>query len=547
MKEKNDKIKYAVMVNGDKIKRWQAEVLKQLNESNLCDCVLIISNPDSFEKRQGILKRVFKRGWFFYFLLNRKFKVEAEQEDNLPINIPVLTIKTDKKGASDYFSDADISKIKEYNPVFIIRFGYNILRGDILKVAEKGIWSFHHGDERKFRGGPFGFHEIRKKSLTTGVILQKLTSKLDAGHVLMRREYITVMHSWKEMRQRLLAENNDMVLLAVKKYLVNNEPIPAESATNAPIYRVPGFFSMLNFMFALIINRLCFHFKRLFIYEKWHVEVGLTENSPFNLSIPAITKITSKSNKAFYADPFLIQLDDKQLVLSEYFSYKSKLGEIYSTLSGEKSKPWLQKSSHLAYPYVFEHNGQNWVIPENANSGKCIAYCVDNELNIIDEKVLVNLPLVDASLLKYNDKFYIFCGLKGQLPNEKLFVFWADCFEGPYFPHEMNPVKVSPNGSRSGGSMIFWQNEVYRPTQVYAENYGNKVLINKIIELSPKQFIEEAYCEIAPDIFGKKYKGLHTYSVCNNHFAVDLKLHKFGFAAFGFRMKQNKKKGHINA
>ncbi|MGD9494616.1 MAG: hypothetical protein AB7V36_14835 [Bacteroidales bacterium] len=547
MIDKQEYISYAIMVNGQHLKRWQAETIEILNQSGLCRCVLIISNPDVTSHKKNVFGKLLNRRLLYNFLLNRYFNVGAEQMCTLPTDVPIIEIAAEQKGVSHYFTEADILKIKEFRPAFIVRFGYNILRGAILETAPYGIWSYHHGDERKFRGGPFGFHEIRTKTPVSGVILQKLTSRLDAGQVLLRREYITVMHSWKEMRQRLLAANSDMVLQAVKMYIINNETIPLASTTQAPVFKAPGNMRMLWFIAALWMRRVSFHIKRLLVYESWHVESGLTYNSPLVPVLPSVTNVSASNSGAFHADPFLLQTSDNLYVLSEFFSYSRKLGSITANRDEQDGRLWLQKDTHLAYPYVFSYSGEHWIIPENADSGKCIAYRVDNELNIIEELVLLDLPAVDPSLVFHEGKFYLFCGLKDQLPNEKLFVFWSDSLGGPYHAHSMNPVKVSPVGSRPGGTLLKWQDHVYRPAQVSDIFYGYKILIYKLIKLSPDVFVENQISEINPAIFGKQYSGLHTYSVSGNHYAVDLKTHRVGFAAFIFKWKQNRKNRRADA
>ncbi|HPF00516.1 MAG TPA: hypothetical protein PKY63_07610 [Bacteroidales bacterium] len=547
MIDKQEYISYAIMVNGQHLKRWQAEAIEILNQSGLCRCVLIISNPDDTSHKKNVFGKLLNRRLLYNFLLNRYFNVGAEQMCTLPTDVPIIEIAAEQKGVSHYFTEADILKIKEFRPAFIVRFGYNILRGAILEAAPYGIWSYHHGDERKFRGGPFGFHEIRTKTPVSGVILQKLTSRLDAGQVLLRREYITVMHSWKEMRQRLLAANSDMVLQAVKMYIINNEKIPAASTTQAPVFKAPGNMRMLWFIAALWMRRVSFHIKRLLVYESWHVESGLTYNSPLVPVLPTVTNVSASNSGAFHADPFLLQTSDNLYVLSEFFSYSRKLGSITANRDEQDGRLWLQKDTHLAYPYVFSYSGEHWIIPENADSGKCIAYRVDNELNIIEELVLLDLPAVDPSLVFHEEKFYLFCGLKDQLPNEKLFVFWSDSLGGPYHAHAQNPVKVSPVGSRPGGSMINWQGNLYRPAQVSDIYYGYKILIYKILKLSPQLFVEIEKSEINPAIFGSQYNGLHTYSIYGNHYAVDLKTHRVGLAAFIFKWKQNRKNRRADA
>ena len=86
----------------------------------------------------------------------------------------------------DYFFDKDIIKIENRNLDVVVRFGFNILKGRILYCTKFGIWSYHHGDNNFFKGGPSGFWEMYKKNPITGCVLQRLSEKLDSGDVIYR-------------------------------------------------------------------------------------------------------------------------------------------------------------------------------------------------------------------------------------------------------------------------------------------------------------------------------------------------------------------------
>ena len=73
----------------------------------------------------------------------------------------------------------------------LIRFGFNILRGEILTAARCGVWSYHHGDNDYYRGGPAYFWEVYESNPISGVILQVLTEQLDAGKVLYKGLFAT--------------------------------------------------------------------------------------------------------------------------------------------------------------------------------------------------------------------------------------------------------------------------------------------------------------------------------------------------------------------
>jgi methionyl-tRNA formyltransferase len=90
------------------------------------------------------------------------------------------------KGFTQRFSQQDLEIVREQKLDVILRFGFNILRGEILSVPRYGIWSYHHGDNAYYRGGPAYFWEIYERHPLSGVILQVLSEELDAGLVLCK-------------------------------------------------------------------------------------------------------------------------------------------------------------------------------------------------------------------------------------------------------------------------------------------------------------------------------------------------------------------------
>lgn len=79
-----------------------------------------------------------------------------------------------------------VDAIRALNLDVILRFGFNIIRGDILGTARHGVWSFHHGDSERYRGGPPLLWELIEGNPLSGAVLQRLDESLDAGTVLSR-------------------------------------------------------------------------------------------------------------------------------------------------------------------------------------------------------------------------------------------------------------------------------------------------------------------------------------------------------------------------
>jgi methionyl-tRNA formyltransferase len=89
------------------------------------------------------------------------------------------------------FPDDAIEQIREKKLDVLIRFGFNILRGEILTAARYGVWSYHHGDNDYYRGGPAYFWEVLEGNPVSGATLQVLTEELDAGTVLYKGLFAT--------------------------------------------------------------------------------------------------------------------------------------------------------------------------------------------------------------------------------------------------------------------------------------------------------------------------------------------------------------------
>ena len=87
----------------------------------------------------------------------------------------------------DRFRPEDVQRVRDAHPDVMLRFGFRIVKGDILGVAPlHGMWSLHHDDNRSYRGGPALFWEIYERNPESGTILQILTDALDGGKVLYR-------------------------------------------------------------------------------------------------------------------------------------------------------------------------------------------------------------------------------------------------------------------------------------------------------------------------------------------------------------------------
>lgn len=233
----------------------------------------------------------------------------------------------------------------------------------------------------------------------------------------------------------------------------------------------------------------------------------------------------------FYADPFLFkQKDGKMNIFFEDFVFDVNYGKISlmtidSNFQKTEQKIILDTKSHLSYPFIFIENNRTFVFPEAASSGKlsCYEYDFENE-SLKFVKDIIDVPLLDSTILKYNDKYWIFGSTKVKGFNYKLNVYFSDALLGPYVSHPENPVKEGISGTRPAGGFIEVDGIIYRPSQNCENEYGESITINKINILNELKVVEEPYMNICISKKNQKFHGIHTIHTINaidNVIAVD--------------------------
>ncbi|MEN1280068.1 hypothetical protein AAIH11_35115, partial [Pseudomonas aeruginosa] len=79
------------------------------------------------------------------------------------------------------------------------------------RIAEAGHSFLPPWDPEYYRGRPAGFYEIYENADSVGIIVQKLSNKLDAGEVLVRGYSKVHHHSYKKTSRNFYL--NSVVLL----------------------------------------------------------------------------------------------------------------------------------------------------------------------------------------------------------------------------------------------------------------------------------------------------------------------------------------------
>lgn len=535
-------LRFGILCNSLNLQRWQAEIIQMLTAHGHNPSLLVINAETP--KKQSLPKKVLRYPWkhlFYRLYLRYVFKPAMKQEVDLSNElkeVPVLPCQTRKVDFSEFFSEKDVAFIRDQNLDFILRFGFNIIRGKILHTAKYGIWSFHHGDEQEYRGGPACFWEIYRNDPVTGAILQQINEKLDAG-IILRKGYLgTVDHSYSENLNRVYQAGIPWVLQVCNDILNGSADYfdKPGSTTRAKVYRAPSNFKMILFALKLLRNRITYHFRDLCCIEHWNIGFIKAPVNKVAFNWEAYSKRTKwmPEPKAgiYYADPFVYKLGDVYRTVYEKYNYSRMRASIEQQTLDEdlfvhQPVEVLNNGTHFSFPYLFQHETEVYCVPENASSASLMLYrlsCCETKFEKVTE--LLPFALIDPVMFSWENRWWLL-GTRPGYPSECLYAYYSDELEGPFLAHRNNPVKTDVRSARSAGNPFISGDTLYRPAQNCSITYGGSITVNQLLRLTPDEFIEEVVKEIHPPKSQQYNKGLHTISGIDKITVIDAKKYRF--------------------
>jgi hypothetical protein len=391
----------------------------------------------------------------------------------------------------------------------MVRFGFRILKGEILNCARLGIWSLHHGDNQINRGGPPAFWEVVNNEQITGVTLLRLSDNLDGGtilgksfsktdHTSFHRNQTSVFWAGIEL---FCAKLDDLAQHGEQGFLNGIESKPLVGFYSFPLYRDPKNGRALKIFLSFWLRRIYELLKETFSEQQWSIYYYATRHS-FEASLFRYKNLRPPKGTD-WADPFIISIKDSTYIFFEEFIRNRKKGHI-SMLelnpSGQLKSPTpvcvLEEPYHLSYPFITEVAGTLYMIPESASSKTVSLYeCEKFPSKWIRKKnILENIEFYDPTLLHHEGMWYLFGTVKpwnGNSANQFLAIYYSDdLIDGEWKRHPLNPLTRDVRGSRPGGKIFSYQGKIIRPAQVGAPKYGYGVRFNQIVKLTPSELLK---------------------------------------------------------
>lgn len=266
--------------------------------------------------------------------------------------------------------------------------------------------------------------------------------------------------------------------------------------------------------------------------QQWFLLAGASPQADLvNTPKPQTMNPIYPPDNAFWADPFVWVRDGRHYIFFEDFPFETWRGRI-SVLEVDEAGlcisdpvPVIEEEHHLSYPFLFEYQGELYMVPEKSEVKRVDLYrCVEFPHQWVFEKTLIEgVKIADPTLFEHDGRWWLFCAAKkGQIRiNESLFAYYSDSpLSSQWTPHVANPLVRNFNLGRPAGRIF--QDEsgrLLRPSQDCLRRYGYGININEIQLLTTTNYQEKLLWKISGDDIGTR--AIHHMDCQSNLLVMD--------------------------
>ena len=365
------------------------------------------------------------------------------------------------------------------------------------------------------------FWEIYEKLPRTGFIIQRLKNELDGGDVLYKG-FIRTKWFYSLNLASLYEISNPFFHRVLEDITSINPTLKAYPKVpySSQIYTTP---KIRQISYYLLKTAALFLLKKTRKFfgrrNRWGIAYQFTE-SWRDVTLWRSERIPNPKNR-FLADPFVIKRNNKHYCFVEDFDYFKDKGciSVYEiTKEGYKELgAALVEDFHLAYPFLFEYDGELYMCPETHEKNDIRLYrCIEFPLKWEFHKTIMsNVSAADTGIFNYDNKWWLISNIDNSCIREhssQLYIFYSSSpLSGDWIPHNNNPVIFDPLKARNGG-LIIDESDIFRVYQRQGfDIYGEALGVAKIDSLDNIKYDEEALFEVEPDFF-PNIRCTHTYN-----------------------------------
>ena len=417
----------------------------------------------------------------------------------------------------------NVRAVMDHAPDILLTFSSRPLPDSLISLPPFGVWSYKTRFQLSNPQFLSGFWEVLEGNPVTNnalyrlaagpavdVVVYQSASATDKSFVMRNMNNTT----WKAMH---------FVERALRGSFTRGEegsaPVAEHVALKDPTNQVL-LIPLLAHLGRMVIRRV----RSFFYRHRWVLFCQSTESGN------ALKPVLPPGNRV-WADPHIFVKGGQYHVFIEEIPEGSRRGHISvldmkdgGRVSGARTI--LQRPYHLSYPFVFEWQGEVYMIPQSTGQQAIELYrCVSFPGSWEFDKFLVkDVDAVDTTLVLKDRRWWMFTCTRdnaGYSPSEELSIFHADSpVSDNWTPHRRNPVVSDVCRARPAGAFIERDGLLYRPSQDCSVRYGYATRMNRVEVLNEEEYVEREVGFLEPG-WDPRVKGVHSIAVNGSLTIID--------------------------
>jgi hypothetical protein len=299
------------------------------------------------------------------------------------------------------------------------------------------------------------------------------------------------------------------------------DPLPHRSFCPASVSR-PPLWAVIKKVSATVIGKVAKRINKIISGgTDWAVAWRISPTSLLETRIAEFAVLPADRGR-YYADPFPVRHRGEDFIFMEDFCYDSGLGRIVVTkITGNGPTQALvvfDEPYHLSYPFIFEEDGEIWMIPE---TGALRGVDLYRSVKFPDVwkregRLLDNVEGYDATMARHAGRLWMFVceRMWNSSACDALSLFSSDRLAGPWRPHPNNPILFDSMLCRPGGAAFVHKGYRMRPVQDCSRIYGGRLSLCSVDSIEDSKFSQTVRGRIHIGSLG-----CHTY---NNYAGLEV-------------------------
>ena len=181
------KLKIGILLNGYDLPAWQYKIIEELTLSDFAGISLVVRN---LENGPAIQTHYLPVPYSLHRKADRLIfgnKYDYDRVRNIEVlirDIPEICAGSILHGRFEDFLQETLDEIRSYDLDIILKFGFGLLTGKILKVPGYGVWSYTMDNFGTQKEGTSGYYEVvMKRPVTRSELV--ILREADENHIVI--------------------------------------------------------------------------------------------------------------------------------------------------------------------------------------------------------------------------------------------------------------------------------------------------------------------------------------------------------------------------